>query len=1558
MLLNLNMDAFKKRPCGPVKSAKNPNAYTKEELVVLAVSQFKISKTRANEMTKAALCAALITGNITDNVPKTNRLTKTSSKNSSKIHEVPAIIEHDINTGFWVKDSPYYFRASKTVEDCERKYQTQHSEFEDISKCDSALVSNYFQHLKNDIAAKYIEGRSYYGNVLSKKSFEVVIPENNNPNIQSLELDSYTNKDFSLFSLICSQMAIGNSKNWTEILENLKDCPLASICDPCTNIGAKMAKSLIKIASLRIFADPEQSIMELPVNSIDAYNPEQKIGKFGMGFFSIFYWLIDHPKRFLVLQSYYKDNTTFEVTIKEVQGVLAFSLKTFPYSKITKTGLRIFLDANADPFTLLNVKNFNSQLDKLRFAKGADLHIDFDQQWWKFNSEPSGKDIYCKINQDYILIEDYATGISYETLFGSLFVPSISTKTLKMTSSVAFKNESRIIKVEKFTKLIFLVGGISVISIDGLFENPGFYILDLPADTRLPVSRDDIILTQNTMAALEESISILFEETVKNYNDVSSLQDLLQKYIDFTPNPENKKIVKSCMNVFYRKMKHRLSPVGYKYLYKFYPHFISSNTYDILEIERWFDENEKALTNIWYGTKVLYLQGIFETSNGGLTNYVFIDPIYKNRLGNNWISAVTSSYFYKKLYPINSSYGRQEYEKYEKISNASTIIKSGVVLEYFYSVLNKIESLDDRFNISSILIEKVTKNVLFLYMKLREEDFIKIITTFLEKLSSFIGNQTYGGVKYLLFSQDTQNLETSLDLPPDFDQTKVMNYNTQNIFYYINSLREGNMTDINFIDMYSIVLFHTDIYKKNLRYRKNALAFFKEVFEQSETFAEFSFCWLGAGLAFMKQESSKLPSVVIKQMANHYIDKVRSYKFNENTLVHLYKLFDKKDYAEALTFELLYKNRLEAIEWIKTSSNLNTIPDGDPLKTLEGSKFLLSELIRKLFKENPSSIDINFLKSIEGSSNENKLQIIEIAINEGTVKSFIEAVMTELVQNSIDAVREFKPKNKSILISIGKTEKHVVLKIQDFVGMSMDAFVYVGIPFLSTKTPSELVTGEMGSGFFNVYRESDRVVVQTSKDGVMKTSSDIAVRDENGRVVDIVKTVNIKEYVADKNGTTIEVDIPYSSDYEYASVVSKAIYSAHNVLGLANFSEIYFNGINVHVPRELICKLGYFELYITDKSFRHESYLLTKGVPFAPLSNYFQNALDVKFYEAFDNNFIVNITHGGYTPVQTRTRINMPAEQEADFRQIAIYAAFTYCLNNAALDMYNNFLDHIHSEADIFQLKFSQTTQPISKNSSNSYFLKYTSFFGQPTITGVINMCIENLGYEALKPEVRKVYIRSLYKSPCARINEYVYTLVDRWFSYKKIPIVKKAGPKAKVSVTENENVPDIPDAKITIVVKAWLKAFWEIAKDQKISGFGVCPSISAVVSYNDRDKAGYYNSKNNSIIINTYSWDHDAKMDLLNILEKKNIESVATELKNNRIWQNFFSYGFPSSTLVHELEHARRNSSHSSGGHDSFTGSLFQGEPSITRTFDQCANAIFQKILANNFYFEFFKDL
>ena len=64
----------------------------------------------------------------------------------------------------------------------------------------------------------------------------------------------------------------------------------------------------------------------------------------------------------------------------------------------------------------------------------------------------------------------------------------------------------------------------------------------------------------------------------------------------------------------------------------------------------------------------------------------------------------------------------------------------------------------------------------------------------------------------------------------------------------------------------------------------------------------------------------------------------------------------------------------------------------------------------------------------------------------------------------------------------------------------------------------------------------------------------------------------------------------------------------------------------------------------------------------------------------------------------------------------------------------------------------------------------------------------------------------------------------------------------------------------------------------------------------------------------------------------------------------------YPASTIAHELEHARRRSKHDEGGHDMIKTGLWLGDPHKDRSFNECANDVFSKVIAAGFYLEMIK--
>ena len=81
-------------------------------------------------------------------------------------------------------------------------------------------------------------------------------------------------------------------------------------------------------------------------------------------------------------------------------------------------------------------------------------------------------------------------------------------------------------------------------------------------------------------------------------------------------------------------------------------------------------------------------------------------------------------------------------------------------------------------------------------------------------------------------------------------------------------------------------------------------------------------------------------------------------------------------------------------------------------------------------------------------------------------------------------------------------------------------------------------------------------------------------------------------------------------------------------------------------------------------------------------------------------------------------------------------------------------------------------------------------------------------------------------------------------------------------------------------------------------------------------------------------------------------------ELQDNHVWRTTFYYTFPASTLSHEMEHYRRKTAHDSGAHNSTREPIFPGDSAPERTFEESANVVYDMVLKNGLYDEFFKLL
>lgn len=425
----------------------------------------------------------------------------------------------------------------------------------------------------------------------------------------------------------------------------------------------------------------------------------------------------------------------------------------------------------------------------------------------------------------------------------------------------------------------------------------------------------------------------------------------------------------------------------------------------------------------------------------------------------------------------------------------------------------------------------------------------------------------------------------------------------------------------------------------------------------------------------------------LKQRFTHkFFEDWAGYTFYSNT-VEMVVYADK--YEKAFFIPML--ETMELHVEMKSNLNLHEIPSNTTnLDTgaVTTHTFFCSSLIKHIFETqtNPAFEFNNvgysklkkFTKGIhERTPSEINLQIIQITTNAGTTKDFIPAVLTELVQNSKDAILGSKiPVSDEI--DIGVTLKtlnstnpntntvntaNTVLWVKDGVGISQEHVLGLLIPFYSSKTSSDVnVVGEMGTGFFNVYRQpyTQHIEIRTNTILIVATPITTFSPKTNGMLVSDIR-YEITYGLQHHQGTVISIHIVnsgrdqqnntppnssngglvgFSPDPTQDIVLSTALYS-ESMLG--------FIPVNVRLFGKLISQkktLFYEDEYIRGYKIQssRKSVVLTNGIPLSELSTflartYGDSPVQNEIYAAYDYGVCIDIKKGWYTPTQSRNKL-------------------------------------------------------------------------------------------------------------------------------------------------------------------------------------------------------------------------------------------------------------------------------------------------------------------------------
>jgi hypothetical protein len=1022
----------------------------------------------------------------------------------------------------------------------------------------------------------------------------------------------------------------------------------------------------------------------------------------------------------------------------------------------------------------------------------------------------------------------------------------------------------------------------------------------------------------------------------------------------------------------------------------------------IPDVEERLIKELKTQVDIWYGKRVVTKPSSYPIiSTNNFSSLIFVSKQYQ--LQKDWAKNGAQAFPNLNLAPITTNYGEEKAKKYEDL--IPEIIKNSNYSNLYISVISIYDGLNVYFKFSNENFKNLYNSIIesFSIVEWRE-----ISYSLLSKLSSFKGNQTYGGEQYTLNILNHKYTKSKFNIESIYLQ-KFNNYRTLSSIIIIESIYEKDNT---------ILYFKNDAFPdiiKNIISELFSDIIHEKIVEYSDTVVDYTIF----SIAFRKAILKLYPGRKIKfkpdqdqfnGLIKSFLIKIQDLKYSRDYLLNIYQWLGINFINDAILPPYIDKVTDEICEWWTIISKQTEPFNYKPLSLKDNYQwinFKTSQLISYLFindapftqsvkpvqstrsrSESRPKGESNTLRKKESITKEKlqetfvlaskyqtktKFQITEIAINEGTTKDFISASLIELVQNSVDAIRSTNAIIRDIYITYANTDNTFTIMVEDFVGMPPQAFLYIGIPFLSTKKPSELVTGEMGSGFFNVYRESSLVTIDSKYEGIYYNSYDIPIIDKtSARVIDIDRNVTIFESPKPKlknNGTKIMIRSKELNEIEISEYLGLARYTAERILSqVAAFNDIriFNNGISHEIHKKLMFTIGYFDVYFYEKkSISLPSYIFTKGIPFTPLSNFYTE-YGTYIRSEIENGILINIRHGGYTPVQSRTRLNIPDEAKKQFEILLNYIIFVKSMYLVLKDfnrwawIYPSF----KSKAYASQLNQTQLSVKTLLKEIHNYFM-YTNFD-----------LLQNLEYNEKNTIVYHTnQIIKFVKDEkiTSDLLEKLRTEINKW-NLSEFPEVKSLGIEILLAWTKNKNsnakeektgkttgekkekerdiLPDEPDNLMGPYIRLWLETFCNKAILLKIHGWNkdTVKKINVLKSDENEYASGWFNSNDNSITINTIKWKNSDKETFIN-----SIKNVKTDTDFQTIggkYTEYFSFRYPSTTGPHELEHARRHGSHDSAGSHDFTRlSLWTGDISIERTFDQSANTIFSRVLGDGFY-------
>lgn len=1342
----------------------------------------------------------------------------------------------DANIGSWIKDEPYKLENDKKT----IKRFTEICPVTFSSIIPSEPISTTTAVMKEGRLVDLVVPSRVKKDKNEKKQI-ISPPKEYKPSKIVEEYSEYNGTIFKVSDFICGLYSLGSEgidKSLKEIFQDAKNkCYQNTGKDKkcCEEIASKVTESLVRGASRKIFSNSSQALLEILSNSYDAMFPDKKVGKFGMGFYSIFDYIhrtnkpmylisyckqsggnVKDPEKYVYVAKYFlKDNELY------------FEFSVFD-SMVEKTGVTFFIPENPE------TRIFNTA--------GMIINEEFRKR--TFYGLASGTSQGPK--GDYICFCDYETGIPFEVFFFNLMVPSSSTKTLKK----AIKDQDYKIEYGYGPDITICVGDIPILH---LISETRSVIIKLPLTIPLPVSRDEILLDEKNAeifsAALLEAVNglekkeeIYFLNALNNYKNTTLLNTNKKAITDFEDKYYEQRETIIPYDLYFKFMRE-----GKHDLMKFSKHFTPGNPRKSCEKEL----RKYLMQN--YPEKCMLIDK--DDQNSTLIFHLE-EPIPKNYGYNNIV-------FYESK--------TIDFVLKSDLPEGTTL--EGRLLDVVKKQLEKIKSSTD-FSRFKYTIERYEK-------ELDKKRYNYLIEKMFSFYSNYRYNVPYGASPYAAVSY--------LSLP-----TKG------NEFY--------KLIDYAYVQKDPDITF--DI----------ILPSFTEVYNDMS--AEDIYNVMPRFTTSGNVEKNK--EILLASLARRYnvdqrtVDFSRTYIIMRTQRVLVYSTDFLEE--EPMDFDEEKFKKLETRNDVKVETSI---------------KKIISQTFVQ--KKNPTITTKEFMKFIENSSTRKptELQLVEIASNYGTSKDYMKSLLSETIQNAIDVTRDRK--KVKMIFEHGKyvqghwgagdngiakyipgtfVEGKQIYTIRDeseFSGLSPDRFLSLSIPFYSSKKSGEQqTTGEIGSGFFNVYKKAEKVMIDSyyREDGIMYNliCLDEPIRDGEN-VVDIKRTITIQKSLEGKEPGTILRVYRLSEKTDDVDIADTNLFYnfCKSAIELEDNTKIFSN--------------KYLDVYFTEK--REVGGWLLNGIPFSTFSEV-SSVMNKESNCANAGGFFVSIKKPYYKTSQTRSSIEITSKEARE----SLKSIIRYC--NVLLSHPSINENPISKIANFDSMSlYSQILPESYKKIPGINRLLYDT--AEETIEGIVNQISKNIDatdyfYELFRRAVKSYVIKK---------------------SFEDIKKMKQGGASKK----EKEQFKHSFPKHNANIIKAFLKVYHKRGVEE---GLWKDKMPKLTFEYTELEAGQYMRSTN------TLNMNPKEVLETIGSFTKKSYQGLIKDLKNgtfekNPAWELFTINTIKAPTILHEMEHYRTTDHNS--GHDrrdlKVKGTLYK-----QLSYDEACIYTAKVLYKDSFIKEFIKEL